>query len=194
MRVTDTTLPGVLLVQPRVFHDDRGFFLESFNEGRFADLASSGLPSRIRQTNHSRSVRGVLRGLHFQLPRPQGKLVSVIRGEIFDVAVDVREGSPSFGRWVGVELSGDHPAALWVPPGFAHGFCVLSDVADVVYGCTELYSAPDDRGIRWDDPDIAIEWPERAPMLSPKDRALPTLREAAGTLPRYALAMPEPSR
>ena len=184
MIVHETPLPGVLLVEPRVHRDERGFFLETFHAARFADLADRGLPTRIVQTNHSRSTRDVLRGLHFQRTRPQGKLVSVIRGEIFDVAVDVRADSPTFGRWTSITLSGEDPRAVWIPPGFAHGFCVLSEVADLVYGCTELYAPEDDRGIRWDDPRLAIDWPVTEPRLSPKDQGLPTLAALGADLPR----------
>jgi dTDP-4-dehydrorhamnose 3,5-epimerase len=161
-----------------------------FNEARFAELATLGLPSRIRQSNHSRSRRDVLRGLHYQLVRPQGKLISVVRGEVYDVAVDIRPDSPTFRRWMGVHLTEDAPRAVWIPPGFAHGFCVLSDVADVVYGCTEIYDASDDRGIRWDDPTVGIEWPVSAPLLSPRDERLPRLAEALDLLPRCASGRP----
>jgi dTDP-4-dehydrorhamnose 3,5-epimerase len=163
-----------------VFSDDRGFFLEAYNERRFAEF---GLPARFRQDNHSRSVKGVLRGLHYQVRQPQGKLVSVIRGQIFDVAVDVRRGSSTFGRWHGVTLSADEPRYLWVPPGFAHGLCVLSDVADVVYKCTELFAPDDEGGVLWNDPTVGIEWPIANPILSPKDRRLPGLSPERSDLP-----------
>ena len=168
MRIEQTSLPGVLVIEPEIFTDERGFFLESFNEQRFAE---HGLPTQFRQDNHSRSTKGVLRGLHYQRRRPQGKLVSVISGRIFDVAVDVRQDSPTFGHWHGMTLSGDEPRYLWVPPGFAHGLCVLSEEADVVYKCTELYAPHDEAGIRWNDPVLGIEWPIDAPILSTKDRS-----------------------
>ena len=180
MRILPTTLPGVLTIEPRVFQDDRGFFLEAFNADRFA---SHGLPQLFRQDNHSRSTRGVLRGLHYQLRRPQGKLVSVIRGSVFDVAVDIRRGSPTFGRWYGTVLREEEPKQLWIPPGFAHGFCTLTDVADFVYKCTDVYVPEDDRGILWSDPAIGIEWPVRDPLLSDKDRRLPCLADPAAELP-----------
>lgn len=180
MKVVETPIPGLLVVEPRVFGDDRGFFLETFNAARFAE---HGLPTRFVQDNHSRSAYGVLRGLHYQRRAPQGKLVSVVRGEVFDVAVDVRRDSPAFGRWFGVHLREQDHRSVWIPPGFAHGFCVLSESADFVYKCTTLYDAADDRGIRWDDPALGIEWPIAEPVLSPKDRALPTLAEAMDDLP-----------
>ena len=182
MNVRETDLPGVLIVEPRIFTDDRGFFYESFRAERFA---TAGLPAEFPQDNHSRSTRGVLRGLHFQAQRPQGKLVSVIRGRIFDVAVDVRVGSPTFGRWTAVTLDESEPRAMWVPPGFAHGFYTLSDVADVVYKCTDVYVPELDRGIIWSDPALGIDWPGASPLLSPKDAALPPLASVRD-LPVYA--------
>lgn len=184
MKVHETPLPGVLLVEPRVFQDHRGFFLEFFNDARFR---AHGLPDRFCQDNHSRSSRGVLRGLHFQTRQPQGKLVTAIHGTIFDVVVDVRRGSPTFGRWFGTLLSGDEPRYLWVPPGFAHGFCVLSDHADVVYKCTTLYRAEDDRGVHWSDSAVGIVWPVQDPIISEKDRGLPGLDPLRDDLPRFAL-------
>ena len=184
MNVVETPLPGVRIVEPRVFGDERGFFLETFNAARFAE---HGLPTSFVQDNHSRSARGVLRGLHYQRRNPQGKLVSVVRGEVFDVAVDIRQGSPTFGRWFGMTLSESRRQLLWIPPGFAHGFCVLSESADFLYKCTTLYDAADDRGIRWDDPALGIDWPLAEPTLSPKDRALPTLAEAMDALPVLGL-------
>lgn len=184
MKVIPTELRGVLRVEGPLFTDDRGLFRETFNEARFALHADDGLPTHIRQINHSRSGRSVLRGLHFQLHRPQGKLITVIRGQIFDVAVDLRRDSSTFRRWTAMCLDGDEPAAIWIPPGYAHGFCVLSDVADVVYASTELYDAGDEYGIRWDDPDIRISWPTDAPRLSEKDATLPTLAEATRTFLR----------
>ena len=180
MRVLQTPIPGLLVVEPRVFGDERGFFLETFNAERFAE---HGLPTTFVQDNHSRSARGVLRGLHYQRRNPQGKLVSVVRGEVWDVAVDIRDGSPTFGKWFGMSLSESRRQLLWIPPGFAHGFCVLSESADFLYKCTALYDAADDRGIRWDDPAIGIDWPIADPTLSAKDRALPTLAEAMDALP-----------
>ncbi len=153
MNITKTSLPGVLILEPRVFGDDRGFFMETFNAARFRE---HGLPDVFVQDNHSRSGRDVLRGLHYQLPNPQGKLIGVVRGAIFDVAVDIRRGSETFGQWVGVELSEDNRRQLWVPEGFAHGFCTVSDTADVVYKCTALYDGPNDRVIRWNDPELGI--------------------------------------
>lgn len=177
MNVIDTPLPGVKLIEPRVFGDDRGFFMESWNARSFAD---AGLDLAFVQDNHSRSARGVLRGLHYQLKNPQGKLVRVTAGAVFDVAVDVRRSSPHFGRWVGYELSDTNKRMLWVPPGFAHGFVVLSDSADFLYKCTQLYDGSDDRGIRWDDPAVGIDWPlaGMTPQLSGKDAAAPLLADA----------------
>ena len=181
MKVTPTELPEVLLVEPKVHGDDRGHFYELFHEQRYAE---AGIRGPFVQDNHSRSVHGTLRGLHFQEPCPQGKLVQVLRGRVWDVAVDVRRGSPRFGRWVGIELSGDTPRQLWIPPGFAHGFCVLSDSADFFYKCTELYAPECDRSIAWNDPAIGIRWPLAEPLLSSKDRAAPTLARAP-VLPAY---------
>jgi dTDP-4-dehydrorhamnose 3,5-epimerase len=177
VNLVETPLPGVLLIEPRVFGDARGFFLESWNRQSFAE---AGLDMDFMQDNHSRSSRGVLRGLHYQLHNPQGKLVRVTQGAVFDVAVDIRRASPHFGRWVGYELSADNHRMLWIPPGFAHGFLVLSDAADFLYKCTTLYDPPSDRGIRWDDPAIGIDWPDMggAPLLSAKDAAAPLLADA----------------
>src|SRR5690349_6054076 len=166
MNVRQTPLPGVVVLEPKVFRDDRGFFTETFNTRA---LEGSGIPERFVQDNHSRSTRGVLRGLHYQLKSPQGKLVRAARGKIFDVAVDIRTGSPHFGQSFGIELNDENLFALWVPPGFAHGFAVLSDVADVTYKCTTLYDASDDRGLPWNDPEFGIEWPISDPILSAKD-------------------------
>jgi dTDP-4-dehydrorhamnose 3,5-epimerase len=171
-----TTLPGVVLLEPRVFGDARGFFLESWNRRTFAEL---GLDIDFVQDNHSRSAKGVLRGLHYQLHQPQGKLVRVTSGAVFDVAVDLRRSSPHFGKWTGHELSADNHRMLWIPPGFAHGFLVLSESADFLYKTTAYYAPEWDRGIRWDDPDIGVAWPlEGAPQLSAKDAVQPALREA----------------
>ena len=182
MKIVETSLPGVLLIEPRVFGDERGFFYESFNAPRFAE---HGLPTEWKQDNHSRSQRDVLRGLHYQLRRPQGKLVTCIRGEVFDVAVDIRTGSPTFGKWMGIHLSGDKPQYIWIPPGFAHGFCVLSDVADFMYKCTDIYQADDDRGVLWSDPTISIAWPVATPSLSGKDTQYLPLDPSRTDLPRY---------
>lgn len=177
MNVIDTALPGVKLIEPKVFGDDRGFFMESWNAATFA---ANGLDIAFVQDNHSRSAKGVLRGLHYQMQTPQGKLVRVTAGAVFDVAVDIRRSSPHFGQWVGYELSDTNKRMLWVPPGFAHGFLVLTDTADFLYKVTTLYDAPNDRGIRWDDPEIGIAWPDTgiAPLLSGKDAIAPLLADA----------------
>lgn len=178
MLVEQTSLPGPLILTPRTFTDGRGFFLESFNSQVF--LESTGESYQFVQDNHSKSVRGVLRGLHYQLGRPQGKLVRVIEGSIFDVAVDIREGSPNFGRWVGVELTADNKKQLWVPPDFAHGFVVTSDSAQVLYKTTDFYSPEHERSIIWNDETIDVDWPNflSAPILSPKDAEAPNLVSA----------------
>jgi len=170
VNIADTPLPGVKLIEPRVFGDDRGFFLESWNSKTFAE---AGLDLDFVQDNHSRSAKGVLRGLHYQLANPQGKLVRVTVGRVFDVAVDLRRSSAHFGKWVGYELSYENRAMLWVPPGFGHGFVVLSETADFLYKCTTLYAPADERAIRWDDPDLAIDWrlDGLTPLLSAKDAA-----------------------
>ena len=183
MQVTPTVLPGVLILAPKVFADARGFFLESFNERRFVEAI--GAPVRFVQDNHSRSSRGTLRGLHLQRTRLQGKLLRVIEGEIFDVAVDVRNGSPNFAKWVGVTLSATIFLQLYVPPGVAHGFAVISETAQVEYKCTELYAPADELTVRWDDPQIGIEWPIDNPLLSPKDQSAKSLGELIELLPRY---------
>lgn len=181
MNVHETSLPGVLLIEPAVHGDARGFFLETFHAERYAQ---AGITLSFVQDNVSRSVRGTLRGLHFQEPHAQGKLVQVLHGEVFDVAVDVRRGSPHLGRWYGVLLSGDNHRQLWVPPGFAHGFCVTSESADFAYKCTDFYNPQSERGIAWNDPDIGITWPTSEPLLSARDRAAPRLRDAP-ILPAY---------
>jgi dTDP-4-dehydrorhamnose 3,5-epimerase len=171
-------IPEVLVIEPVVHRDQRGFFLESWHEER---LASSGLSARFVQDNHSHSVQGTLRGLHYQIDNPQGKLIRVVAGEVFDVAVDLRRSSPTFKRWVSVSLTSENHRQLWIPPGFAHGFYVLSLSADLLYKCTTNYAAGADRSIRWDDPEIGIEWPLLdgcPPILSPKDAAAPLLRDA----------------
>ena len=172
MKFLPTALEGVLVVEPRVFPDDRGFFLETYHQQKFGE---GGIPDLFVQDNHSYSIQRTLRGLHAQLHHPQGKLVRVVQGEIFDVAVDIRPGSPTFGRWVGERLSGDNFRQLWIPPGFAHGFCVLSETAHVQYKCTDFYRKDDEIGIVWNDPGIGIDWPVQEPLLSPKDRDAPTL-------------------
>lgn len=172
MEVELTSLPDVLLIKPKVFGDSRGFFLETFSAQRYRE---AGIESTFVQDNHSRSSKGVLRGLHYQLQHPQGKLVSVSRGEVFDVAVDIRMGSPSYGQWYGVVLNDINHYQLYVPPGFAHGFVVLSDIVDFNYKCTDYYHPEDEKGICWNDPDINIQWPENNPLLSVKDRGNPLL-------------------
>lgn len=185
MKVDHTDLPGVLILEPHVFQDGRGFFYEAFNAGTFARLATEGVPTRFLQDTHSRSTRNVLRGLHYQLRRPQGKLITCVRGTIFDVAVDIRVGSPTFGRWAAVTLDGDAPRYLWIPEGFAHGFCTLSPVADVLYKCTDLYAADDDHGVLWSDETLGIRWPVTDPITSPKDREYPALNSGRTDLPVY---------
>lgn len=176
MNITETSLPGVLLIEPKVFGDARGFFLESWNRQSFAAL---GLDLDFVQDNHSRSGKGVLRGLHYQLNEPQGKLVRVTQGRVFDVAVDMRRSSPNFGRWAGVELTADNHRMLWIPPGYAHGFLVLSESADFLYKTTTYYAPQWDRGVRWDDPEIGVQWPlDGAPLLSAKDQVQPLLKDA----------------
>lgn len=173
---TRLDMTDLILVAPRSFGDDRGQFRETY---KHSDFVRAGVPEHFVQDNYSRSVRGVLRGLHYQLePKAQGKLVSCIRGTIFDVAVDIRRGSPTYGRWAGQELSGENNLMLYVPAGFAHGFLTLSDTAEVLYKCTAEYSPADDRGIIWNDPDINISWSEKAPLLSSKDSLLPVLQMA----------------
>jgi len=169
MQIVDTALDDVKIIEPSVFGDDRGFFMESWNLQKFED---AGLPTHFVQDNHSRSAQGVLRGMHFQIKHPQGKLVRVSAGEVFDVAVDMRSSSPQFGQWVGVVLSATNHRQLWVPPGFAHGFYVMSDSADFQYKCTDIYAPEYERSLRWDDPTVGIEWPlvnGKAPSLAAKD-------------------------
>ena len=179
MKVTTTAIEGLLILEPRVFGDERGFFLESYNQKAFD--AALGREVRFVQDNHSRSAKGVLRGLHYQLPpHAQGKLVRVTQGAVFDVAVDMRRSSASFGRWVSVELSGENHRQLWLPPGMAHGFLVTSDSADFLYKTTRYYAPEAERCVRWDDPSIGIDWPTlgSAPLLSTKDAAAPRLADA----------------
>ena len=177
MHVIETDLPGVLILEPKVFGDARGFFQETWNAKVFADI---GIDAQFVQDNHSRSAKGILRGLHYQVQEPQGKLVRVTSGRVFDVAVDIRRSSPHFGRWTGVELSGQNKRMFWVPPGFAHGFVALEDETDFLYKCTALYAPQWDRSIAWNDPDIAIDWPLEglAPLLSAKDVAAVALKDA----------------
>jgi len=174
-RLISTALPGVVVLEPQVHRDGRGFFLEVYNTER---LRSHGIDVRFVQDNHSRSVRGTLRGLHWQFRRPQAKLVRVVQGEIFDVAVDIRRGSPTFGTWMGVTLSGDNFRQTFIPEGFAHGFCVLSETADVEYKCSDYYDPGGEAGLVWNDPAIGIAWPVESPLLSQRDAAHASLAEA----------------
>jgi dTDP-4-dehydrorhamnose 3,5-epimerase len=182
MEIRELSLPGVLRLEPKVHRDPRGYFFESY---RTDVLAKAGLPPFV-QDNQSFSTLGTLRGLHYQLDRPQGKLIRVLRGTILDVVVDIRVGSPTFGRWLSEELSADNSAQVYVPPGYAHGFLVLDEVAEVFYKCTDYYSGPaDQRGIAWNDPGLAIPWPVPSPLLSEKDRTWPVLDPRSPILPRY---------
>jgi len=177
MKATPTAIPNVLVIEPTVFGDERGFFFESYNAKVFAEL--TGVKADFVQDNHSRSARNVLRGLHYQIKQPQGKLVRVTAGEVFDVAVDLRKDSPTFGQWVGEYLSADNKKQLWIPEGFAHGFLVLSDYAEFLYKTTDYYAPEHERCIRWNDPDIAIQWPEGVePILSSKDASGTSLSAA----------------
>ena len=182
MRFIETELKEVILIEPDVHEDRRGFFLELYHAQKYA---GGGIPCQFLQDNYSRSVRGALRGLHYQLKNPQGKLIVVVEGAIFDVALDIRRGSPSFGKWHGVELSAENTRQLYIPPGFAHGFCVLSEMAGVVYKCTNFYSPEDERGIIWNDQAIGIVWPVENPLLSLKDQSYKSLAECAAELPLY---------
>lgn len=175
MNVIQTKLKDCVIIEPKVFGDHRGFFLESFQADRYKDMAGISLP--FVQDNHSRSAKGVLRGLHFQKTKPQGKLVRVVSGEVYDVAVDIRQDSPSFGQWEGVILSEENKRQFWVPQGFAHGFVVLSDTADFEYKCTDYYDPTDEGSLAWDDPAMAIAWPLENPTLSDKDSKAPTFAE-----------------
>jgi len=174
MRVDRTDLPGVILIEPQCYRDDRGFFLESFHAERYRE---NGIREVFVQDNHSRSEQGVLRGMHFQVSRPQAQIVTVIRGRIFDVAVDLRTDSPKFGRWLGVELSDEGPRQLYMAPGFAHGFCVLSEFADLHYKVSRLYDREDEGGVIWNDPEIGIRWPLENPIVSRRDGSYPSLRD-----------------
>jgi dTDP-4-dehydrorhamnose 3,5-epimerase len=182
MKLTPTAIPDVVLIEPDVYRDPRGFFLETWHERKYAQ---GGIPGPFVQDNHSHSGRGALRGLHAQLRRPQGKLVRVVAGEVFDVAVDIRRGSPTFGRWVGDRLSGENLRQLWIPPGFAHGFCVLSETVHFEYKCTDFYDASDEIAIAWNDPEIGIDWPIEDPTLSKKDASAPRLSEVLDRLPPW---------
>ncbi|MGY0797628.1 dTDP-4-dehydrorhamnose 3,5-epimerase [Lysobacter sp. A286] len=186
MNVIETNLPGCLIIEPKVFGDARGFFMETWSRERYAAL---GIGPDFVQSNLSRSARGVLRGLHYQLPNSQGKLLSVQEGEVFDVAVDIRRGSPNFGQWTSVILSAENKRQLWVPEGFAHGFVAISEFALFSYLCTAPYDASADANVAWNDPDIGIDWPVNAPSLSGKDTAAPLLKDvAASRLPEYPVA------
>jgi len=176
MKSSATTIPDVLIFEPKVFGDHRGYFMETWRESQFGE---TGIAAEFVQDNQSKSSQGILRGLHYQLKQPQGKLIRAISGEIFDVAVDLRRSSPSFGKWVGVTLSADNKKQLWVPPGFAHGFYVVSQTAEVVYKCTEYYAQNDEYSLLWNDPDIGIDWPlVGPPTLSEKDQQASRLQQA----------------
>lgn len=178
-----TDIPGVMLLEPKVFKDSRGFFMETFHQNKYAEV---GIDHAFIQDNYSHSTQGTLRGLHYQLKHPQGKLIYVITGEIFDVAVDIRQGSPTFGQCVGEYLSGQNKRQIFIPEGFAHGFCVTSETADVLYKTTDLYNPDDEYGVLWSDPDIGIDWPVEVPIVSDKDKQYPRLRNAIETqLPIY---------
>jgi dTDP-4-dehydrorhamnose 3,5-epimerase len=178
MEFEPTAIPDIVLIRPKVFGDSRGFFLESWEERKFA---AAGITAKFVQDNHSRSTRNTLRGLHYQIQQPQGKLVRVVTGAVFDVAVDIRRSSPTFGRWVGATLSAENRHMLWVPPGFAHGFLVLSESADFLYRCTDFYAPGFERAIQWNDPDLKVVWPlteGASPVLSAKDAVAPRFRDA----------------
>lgn len=188
MKFTPTAIPDVVLIEPDVHQDARGFFLESYHQRKYSE---GGIPGPFVQDNHSHSLRGTLRGLHAQKQRPQGKLVRAVLGEMFDVAVDVRRGSPFFGKWVGETLSATNFRQLYIPPGFVHGFCVLSERLEVEYKCTDFYTPGDEMTVAWNDPALGIAWPVRDPILSAKDAAAPRLEELLDQLPVYE---PSPSR
>lgn len=174
LKSTELSIPGVLVIEPVVFEDNRGFFLETFHKKKYAEL---GIDSLFVQDNHSRSRKSTLRGLHYQLERPQAKLIYAVTGKIFDVAVDIRLGSPTFGEWAGIIISGADRRQIYIPEGLAHGFCVLSEAADVIYKCTDIYYPPDEYGISWSDPAIGVDWPVKNPLLSEKDSENPRLDE-----------------
>jgi dTDP-4-dehydrorhamnose 3,5-epimerase len=182
MNVRETYLPGVLLIEPQVFKDQRGHFLEAYHAERYR---AAGIPATFVQSNQSHSRKDVLRGLHYQLGKPQAKLVRVVHGEVFDVAVDIRRGSPTFSQWISHTLSDDNNHQLYIPQGFAHGFYVLSETAIFLYECTDYYAPKEERGIRWDDPDLAISWPKGEKNLSQKDQSYPVLRDINEDLPIY---------
>ncbi|MCF8130978.1 MAG: dTDP-4-dehydrorhamnose 3,5-epimerase [Deltaproteobacteria bacterium] len=183
LKFTEKSIPGVLLIEPMVFEDNRGFFMETFHFQKYTEIGISG---PFLQDNHSRSRRGTLRGLHYQLEKPQGKLVYVVKGEIFDVAVDIRKGSPTFGKWAGNLLSEKNKRQMYIPEGYAHGFCVISEAADVIYKCTDLYAPGDEYGVFWADDAIDIAWPMENPVLSKKDLDNPVLEKIADAhLPLY---------
>ena len=182
MKITPSKIPEVLIIEPDVHGDARGFFMETWHAQKYSD---AGLDVNFVQDNQSRSKQGILRGLHYQLEQPQGKLVRVTSGSVFDVAVDIRKGSPSFGQWVGIELSSDNFKQLYVPPGFAHGFCVLSEYADFLYKCTDFYAPEYEHGIRWSDPDINIIWPGNDFLFSEKDEQMAMLKDMDNFLPIY---------
>lgn len=177
MQIKTTNLPGVLVVEPKVFRDARGFFLEAFHGERYRE---AGIDANFVQYNHSRSQKGVLRGMHFQRNKPQGKLVNVSRGAVYDVVVDIDPDSATFGQHFGIELNDDNHLQLWVPPGYAHGFCVLTQQADLHYRSTEYYDSEDEGGIIWNDPQVNIDWPIKLPLMSDRDKQLPTLSELTG--------------
>lgn len=184
MKIVQTSLPGAVVIEPQVFGDARGFFYESYNKAKYV---AAGIASDFVQSNVSRSSKGVLRGLHYQWPNPQGKLVSVLEGEVYDVAVDIRRGSPAFGQWAGVMLTAENHRHFWIPEGFAHGFCVLSDHATFSYQCSALYDAKADASVRWNDASLGIDWPISAPQLSEKDLKAPLLADIpADRLPLFA--------
>jgi len=183
LQIIETSLPGVFVIQPRIFGDARGFFMETYRQNV---LAEAGIRETFVQDNHSRSSRGVLRGLHYQLRHAQAKLCRVAQGEVLDIAVDIRLGSPNFGKWVGVVLSGENHTQIYIPKGFAHGFVVRSETADFLYKCSDYYDGPDDRGVLWNDPDLAIDWDMESPIISDKDQHYLTLAQVPhDQLPRY---------
>ncbi|HEV3139045.1 MAG TPA: dTDP-4-dehydrorhamnose 3,5-epimerase [Vicinamibacterales bacterium] len=184
MQIVPTKLPGVVIIEPDMHRDERGFLAETFQADRYR---RHGIDGPFVQENHARSTGRTLRGLHLQRARPQGKLIRVVAGVVFDVAVDVRRGSPTFGRWVGLTLSAENFRQCYVPAGFAHGFCVVGDVAEVIYKCTDMYDPSSEIGIAWNDPSLAIDWPIREPILSARDRANPILADVMDLLPEYSL-------
>jgi dTDP-4-dehydrorhamnose 3,5-epimerase len=169
------TLPEIIIIGPELFQDDRGYFTEMYHQAKFEN---AGIKGNFVQDNRSRSLQGTIRGLHYQLGKPQGKLIWTLSGKVFDVAVDIRRRSPTFGKWLGIMLSSENKKGIYIPPDFAHGFCVLSEEAEIFYKCTEFYSPENERSIRWDDPELAIDWPIKNPILSDKDRTAPLFKEA----------------